>query len=208
MRLLFIRHGESEANRLQVISNRGRVHGLTPLGQSQAVALAARLAPLGLAAVYHSPLLRAEQTAASLAAACGLVPQPADALREYDCGVLEGGSGPAVWLRYETILVRWLKHGDLDHRPEGGESFNDLRARFLPFVAGLLAQPGVSGATLALVGHGGLYRLMLPLALSNLSVAFAMQTPIPHCGVITAETRGDRLVALDWCDAPFVQPEN
>jgi broad specificity phosphatase PhoE len=202
LRLLFIRHAESEANRLRIISNRGRRHGLTPLGQSQAEALAARLGTADLTAVYHSPLLRAEQTAASLAASSILTPQAVDALREYDCGVLEGCSNPATWLRYETVLVQWLRHGDLDHRPEGGESFNDIRGRFLPFVAGLVAQYGASNAAIALVGHGGLYRLMLPLVLSNVGVAFAMQTPIPHCGVITAEMRSEALVAVDWCGTP------
>jgi probable phosphoglycerate mutase len=206
MRLLFIRHGESEANVLRVISNRGRQHGLTALGRAQAAALAERLRPTPLAALYHSPLLRAEETALALAQACGVPAQPADALREYDCGVLEGCSDPASWLRYETVLVMWLKRGDLDHRPDGGESFNDIRARFVPFVSGLLDRHAATDATLALVGHGGLFRLMLPLVLSNVTVADAMQTPIPNTGIIQAETRDGQLVAVDWCGDKLTSP--
>lgn len=199
MQLLFIRHGESEANRLHVISNRGRRHGLTALGQAQAAALAAELRATPLAALYHSPLLRAEQTAAALAAAGAVTAQPTDALREYDCGVLEGRSDAATWLRYETVVTRWLKHADYDHRPEGGESFNHIRARFVPFVEGLVAQHGASDAVIALVGHGGLYRLMLPLVLDNVSVSFAIQNSIANCGIIRAEKRGSRLMAVEWC---------
>jgi probable phosphoglycerate mutase len=203
VQVLFIRHGESEANVLNLISNRGRRHGLTARGQAQAAALAERLRPVPLAALYHSPLLRAEETAARLAAASGVPAQPADALREYDCGVLEGCSDPASWLRYETVLVMWLRRGDHDHRPEGGESFNDIRARFVPFVASFVAQHAGTAATVALVAHGGLYRLMLPLVLANVTTAFAMETPIPNTGVVVAETRGGQLVGVDWCGAPL-----
>lgn len=199
MRLLFIRHGESEANVRHVISNRGRLHGLTALGRVQAQALAERLRAERLAALYHSPLLRAEETAACLAAACGLPAQPHGALREYDCGVLEGCSDPASWLRFETVWVRWLKHGELDHRPEGGESFNDIRARFLPFMDGLVARHGASDDAIALVGHGGTYRLMLPLVLANVSPAFAAAAPVPNTGVIRAELHDGQLVCVDWC---------
>jgi probable phosphoglycerate mutase len=205
VRLLFIRHGESEANVLHVISNRGRVHGLTALGRAQAQALAERLRGERLTALYHSPLLRAEETAACLAAACGLPAQPHDALREYDCGVLEGCSDPASWLRFETVWVRWLTHGELDHRPEGGESFNDIRARFVPFMGALVDQHGATDATVALVGHGGTYRLMLPLMLANVSPAFAAATPVPNTGVIRAQYRDGQWLCVDWCGASVAQ---
>ena len=199
MQLLFIRHGESEANVLNIISNRGRRHGLTARGQAQAKALAERLRPVPLAALYSSPLLRAEETAAQVAAASGVPVQPADALREYDCGVLEGCSDPASWLRYETVLVHWLRRDDLDHRPDDGESFNDIRKRFVPFVAGQVERHGPSDDIVALVGHGGLFRLMLPLVLANVTPQFALETPIPNTGIIRAETRGGVLVGADWC---------
>jgi broad specificity phosphatase PhoE len=198
MQLYFIRHGESEANVLNIISNRGRRHGLTARGQAQAAALAERLRGVRLAALYASPLLRAEQTAACLAAAGAVSAQLAGALREYDCGVLEGCADPASWLQYETTLVMWLKRGDHDYRPAEGESFNDIRARFVPFVNSLVEQHGDTDAGVALVGHGGLFRLMLPLLLDNVTPAFALETPIPNTGVIRAETRSGRLWCLDW----------
>jgi broad specificity phosphatase PhoE len=43
-RLLFVRHGESEANARHVFSNRGLPHRLTARGRAQVERLAARLA--------------------------------------------------------------------------------------------------------------------------------------------------------------------
>ena len=63
MRLYFIRHGESEANVLHEISNRGAKHGLTEKGRAQVAALAQKLGAIPFVKLYSSPLLRAIQTA-------------------------------------------------------------------------------------------------------------------------------------------------
>src|SRR5438309_10652152 len=49
-RLYFVRHGESEANRLKVFSNRDVAHGLTETGRAQVERLAAALTHVALAA--------------------------------------------------------------------------------------------------------------------------------------------------------------
>ena len=90
MKLYFVRHGESEANTAHVISNHGWMHPLTETGQQQARDLAARLSPIGAKIIYTSPLRRAVETAEILALALKLPVQVDDALREYDCGDVEG----------------------------------------------------------------------------------------------------------------------
>ena len=62
MRIHFARHGESLANQLHVISNRGLVHGLTLEGRQQALGLAHLLEDRPISRVYTSPLLRAIET--------------------------------------------------------------------------------------------------------------------------------------------------
>lgn len=57
---------------------------LSPVGRHQAQAVARALAGLGLAAVYSSPLRRARETAAAIAAACGLEPVLVPDLREVE----------------------------------------------------------------------------------------------------------------------------
>ena len=67
MRLIFARHGQSEANVLRIMSNRDLPHGLTTLGWEQAAALAQRMVEESPTALYCSPILRARQTASVVA---------------------------------------------------------------------------------------------------------------------------------------------
>ncbi len=142
MRIIFARHGESQANLLQQISNRGLVHGLTLRGREQAAALAQRLAPEGITRIYTSPLLRAVETAVLVADRLQVEYEVVDALREYDCGEIEGRSDAAAWQRWQELFDAWMERGELDYRLAGGESFNDIRARFLPFIEGLVRDYG------------------------------------------------------------------
>jgi bisphosphoglycerate-dependent phosphoglycerate mutase len=80
LRFYFVRHGESEANSLHIVSNRDLPHGLTAKGREQADMLANQLASSGITKIFTSPLLRARQTAAILAHALGLEVVVSDAL--------------------------------------------------------------------------------------------------------------------------------
>ena len=63
MRVLFTRHGESEANVEGIISNRDLPHRLTVVGIAQAEALAERLGDFDVRMIFSSPILRARETA-------------------------------------------------------------------------------------------------------------------------------------------------
>jgi broad specificity phosphatase PhoE len=52
MRIYFVRHGESEANLLNVFSNTGVKHPLTARGLAQVEALAERLQDAGITAIF------------------------------------------------------------------------------------------------------------------------------------------------------------
>src|SRR5512136_2404131 len=123
MRIYFARHGESLANLLHEISNRGLRHGLTPKGRRQAVALADRLRDQHITHIYSSPLLRAIETTVLVANRLGLDYEVVDALREYDCGIAEGRSDAGAWQLYRTLSNAWLVDRRWDQRLEGGESF-------------------------------------------------------------------------------------
>lgn len=200
MQLYFIRHGQSEANLLHEISNRGWKHPLTELGFQQARSLAQSMQGIQLARVFSSPVMRAVQTAEIAAAAAGVPVEVTDALREYDLGVLEGRSDEEAWRLYDEEVAAWLDRRDWDFRVPEGESFNDIRARFEPFIQGLAAQYGQSEAGLALVGHGGTYRLMLPLVLKNIDFDFALAHPITNTMIITACAAGSGLRCQRWGD--------
>ena len=207
MKLFFARHGESEANVLRVFSNRGGAHPLTETGRRQAEALAETLAGVSFARVYASPLLRARQTAELVARRLSAGPViEAEALREYDVGVLEGRSDEAAWAEYFRVAERWRDPRNRDERVEGGESYAGIRERFRRFVRSLIddaaLKDGSDGrcANVLLVTHGGLLRVGLPAILDGLSYGRMLETPIGNCGAVVAETRGEALASSSmWC---------
>ena len=79
-KLYFVRHGESEANTLRIISNRESRFGLTALGRQQALTLAHSLSAVPISAIFTSPLLRARQTADILSRHLGRAYNVTDAL--------------------------------------------------------------------------------------------------------------------------------
>ena len=198
MRLYFVRHGESEANVLRVISNRGRQHGLTERGWAQARALAERLADVGVVQVYSSPLLRAVQTAETLAQAWGVPYAVTDALREFDCGVAEGRADAEAWQLWRSAVDAW-QAGQVSYKIEGGECFLDLRDRFVPFIESVTQRHPGPTDSVVLVGHGGLYFSMLPLVLTNVDAQAVKDWPMPNTGYVLAETTPMGLRCLEWC---------
>ncbi len=199
MRLYFVRHGQSEANVQMVISNRDLPHPLTELGRQQAEALGRSLANVPLAAIYASPILRARQTAQIVASIVGVLLEITSALREPDCGIMEGRSDEAAWTEHDRVMHDWVVQRKFDSRIEGGESFHDLRARFVPFIDKVTALHGDTDHNILLITHGSLLYLMLPLVLSNINFASMRGYPMPNAGVIIAEKQASSLVCIEWC---------
>jgi probable phosphoglycerate mutase len=196
LRLYFVRHGESEANQLHVFSNRDLPHGLTEKGRAQTERLAGRVRGTAFTAMYASPVLRARQSAEILSTRLHLDFVTTPALAEFDVGVLEGLSDPASWRQYETLLDAWLVRRDWRARIEGGESFDDIRARFMPFIDSLRRER--PGGPVLMIGHGGMLICMLPQLLSNVTPEFARERSIGHAEVVIAESRDNHLVCTSW----------
>lgn len=198
MRIHFTRHGESEANLLREHSNRGFRHPLTEKGRTQAATLAQKLEGVGVTWLFTSPIMRAVQTAEILSVALGVPYEITDALREYDCGILEGRADEAAWQQHFAVFDAWVLQKDWARRIEDGESFVEIRDRFVPFIEGLIAEYGGSSANIVLVGHGGLYRCMLPLVLVNADFDFVLNQPMGNTACIVAEARPEGLTLIQW----------
>lgn len=199
----FVRHGESQANVDRVFANRlGCSAPLTSVGLAQAETLTRALKSLPVTHVYTSPLARARQTAVAVANEFGVSCMAHDALCEYDVGDFEGesyaGEGAWRWPRYETVERAW-RVGKHQARHPGGESLADLEARFMPFMESLAAEHGPTDV-LVLVGHGGLYRAMLPRLLPGISTEYAWIHQLGHCDVVIAEYEEARWRCLHWGD--------
>jgi probable phosphoglycerate mutase len=132
MRLIIVRHGESEWNRI------GRYQGqqdapLSELGTRQAEALAGRLQREPLHAIFSSPLQRAARTAQAIARYHPDVPLTHEpALLEINHGDWEGLMAEEVIERYGDGLQEWRWHPTRAQMP-GGESFSNILKRVLDF---------------------------------------------------------------------------
>lgn len=193
-RLLLVRHAEADP------ALAGRCFGrldvpLSAAGRRQADALGAALAGIDLAAVYASPLARAFDTAAVVAAPHGLEPTPVEALRELDFGELEGLSFDEIRASRPALYRGWMETPAAVRFP-GGESLADLKFRVLPAVAAIRARH--EGAAAAVVAHGGPIRVVLADAL-GLGGEALFRLGQSHGG----------LSAIDWFeDLPTVQVVN
>ena len=198
MRLYFVRHGESEANSLRVISNRGYRYGLTARGQQQAITLAQHLKHVPISGIFSSPLRRAVETADILSRTLGRSYHITEALCEYDCGILENTSDDDSWRLHHDIAEDWILHKHWHRKPDQGESFMDISNRFLPFMAHLTQDSIWTDSHMVLIGHGGLFRLMLPLVLTNIDQQFVHEHGIGHTTCIIAESHPEGLQCVQW----------
>lgn len=151
-----LRHGETAHNRDGM--GLGRTDApLTPLGVAQARALAGRLVPESLDAIFSSPLSRAADLAGFVALGRGVGVTPRDELIEMDVGETEGLAFPVMRERYADFLKRWATE-DTSVRMPGGESIDDVSARLAPFVAELKAMPY---ERVAVVSHNFITKLLV-----------------------------------------------
>lgn len=180
MRLILIRHGQTSSNVAGLLDTAIPGAVLTQLGLEQAAAVPAALADESIGAVYASTAIRAQQTAAPLAAARSLPVIVRDGLREISAGDGEmQGTAEAVQLYIDGIIA-WA-HGDLEARIPGGESGIEVFARFDEVIEEIAAS-GI--ATVAVVSHGAMLRSWLGLRASNVDGHFIGEHPITNTGVI------------------------
>jgi broad specificity phosphatase PhoE len=127
-RVYLLRHAETATP--EVFHGAESDVDLSERGRRQALALAARLAPLAPSAVVSSAMRRAVATAMPLADACVRPLRIEPHLHERKVGILGGTSvrDPRIWP--ETVR-RWIA-GDLDYASPGAESFAQIRDRVLP----------------------------------------------------------------------------
>jgi broad specificity phosphatase PhoE len=200
MKLYFVRHGESEANTKHVISNRDSSFRLTECGRIQAQTLADKLKEIPFTAIYSSPILRAGETAEILSQSFQVPYQVTEALREYDCGILEEKSDEESWRLHRHYYEEWTLHHNDTSKPEGGECFVDIKDRFLPFIDSLKHE---SDGHILLIGHGGLFHLMLPLVLTNIDNEFVSSHGLGHTECVIAELQDGGFICRQWGGTEF-----
>lgn len=201
----FIRHAESEVN---VLTSRGPsrddgvTYPLTHKGVQQAIDLADSLVDVDVSAIFTSTRLRCVQTADAIGFKKRIVLQLAPQIVEVDFGIYPGDS-EALQL-YTSTIQNWLINKQYDTRYGEGESYNDLKARFIPSVTNIIQQYKHDPRVLIFVAHGGILGLMLPLILSNVPDDYLLSNSIPNTGIIKSEFRNEQLFCTEWAGTKLI----
>ena len=169
--LVLVRHGSSAAavpgEEFELVEGQGDP-GLAPEGVEQAARVARRLAGDRHAGLYVSPLTRTRQTAAPIAAACGLEPVFIGDLREVNTGQLEGGKFRIAVAHGDPIIARLLEAERWDVIP-GAEPMEVFEARVRAAAAEIVAAgPGAA----IVVTHGGVVAELCRQATGSRPFAF------------------------------------
>ena len=159
MRLLLVRHGETEGNVSRTLQ--GADDPLTERGRRQARELAAHLSGRDdVAALYASPYRRAFETARAIGEALGLEPEPRAALAELDVGDAAGYRFEAWVEEFPEEAERFRTEG-VDYSWPGGESGRDLAARTEEEIDRILRAHGGEDEAVVVVSHGGALAWMI-----------------------------------------------
>lgn len=150
VKVILVRHGETEWNRLRRIQGGNSDTQLNQRGRKQAASLALRLKQEEIQAVYSSPLQRAQDTARAIAGYHQLPVGVEPSLKEIEVGELEGVSIAEVGKHLSQLLIRHSQGEELPRIP-GGESLTEVQQRVWGTIQRLVSRHG--DGVLVVVSH-------------------------------------------------------
>ena len=151
IRIILIRHGETEWNRLHRFQGRSNI-SLNPKGNDQARALALTLKNETVAAIYSSPLERAIETAVHIGRFHSSAPLIKESgLQEMNLGDFEGMEAQRWVAEYQDFRKAWEENPAALAMP-GGESLKDVQKRAVDTLE-RISKPYTSGNTLLICSH-------------------------------------------------------
>jgi probable phosphomutase (TIGR03848 family) len=200
--VLLVRHGQTPTTGRHLPGRAPGLH-LSEEGQRQAELAAKRIAELPTVdAVYSSPLERARETAAPIAAARGLKVQVDKGLLECDFGEWTGAELKELFKKPEWTTVQRYPSG---FRFPSGESFGEMQVRMSScldrlrekhpggvVVAVSHADPIKAAVTQAMGAHLDLFQRTVISTCSITAIAYSRSGPM----VLTVNSTGGSLAEL------------
>lgn len=181
MHIVFVRHGESEANVADFINDDPRrAVGLTARGIAQAAQAAAALRHVAFDRAFASEFPRAQQTAAIVLGARGCA-------LDIDARLNERRSGMDG--QPSACFNDFVRPDPVSLRPPLGESFLEQMDRLRGFLDDLTNQ---NDATILAVSHEN--PILAVRALAGEDPEQAVRRGLPNCGWLIVERR-----AQAWC---------
>jgi len=204
-RILLIRHGETDWNRLHRFQGRSDLP-LNEKGRDQARALALGLKDQSLTAIYSSPLARAVETAGLIKVFHPTVPLfQEEGLVEMDLGEFEGIEAEHWVVEHSDFLKSW-RETPASIRMPGGENLQEVQARAIRTLE-RIAKLYPTESTLLLCSHNFV----------NLTIlCYALQIPLDRFREVRQETtalnvlyiEGERLMAKVVNDRSHLKDRN
>lgn len=195
LRLMLVRHGQTESNVQAALDSALPGPPLTELGVQQAAALADRLASQPVTGVYASAAVRARQTAQPVADVHRTEVTVLDGVHEVQAGDLEMRTDAASVGEYMQVVHRWMT-GELDARMPGTENGHEIRARFTTALREV--QDAHQDGLVVLVSHGGLIRLAAQWLVPEATDGLAEVGLLRNTGHLLLEADGDGWRCLEW----------
>lgn len=187
MKLILIRHGETDWNRERRIQGHTDIL-LNERGRAQARCIAERLSISGICAVYSSPLARALYTGEAIAKSNSCPVYTRNGLMEIQFGKWEGRTGAEI---ADTYPERWGNWGLDPAVPlaEGAESLLKVQSRAVQVVEELLKNHG-SSDTVCIATHAMPVKTIISYYI-GIPAASLINLSIDNCGYNALRFRGD-----------------
>jgi 2,3-bisphosphoglycerate-dependent phosphoglycerate mutase len=201
-RILLVRHGETEWNRIERIQGMEDIP-LNAMGLAQAEAVANELAKIvrGDAELVSSDLVRTRETTKPIVEATGLHARYDARLRERHFGVLQGKTY-SEWREMDAEGARRHAEGDQDYGPEGGETAREFYLRCVNAVTDLAIT--CDEPTLLLVTHGGVVSSMYRHS-QGIGAVSARTWSVPNASISEWRFDGERFFNERIGDDSFLQ---
>ncbi len=158
---ILVRHGETEANRLNAF--RGRLDvPLNENGREQAEALARAMEQKQIKAIYSSPLSRALDTAKTIGKTKGLTVNIIEGFNNINLGEWEGRPKDEVKEKYPDFWHQWVN--DTEHMKfPGGDTLEDAKNRAFKALKEVMEEN--KGETIVVVSHRCIIKVLIAAVL-------------------------------------------
>ena len=212
MKLLLVRHGQTDSNLSLSLDTAMPGAPLNNTGLQQAAVLPDYLSQQGLlttvSSLWVSPILRARQTIASLEQALGMTAAVREGLREVNAGDLEMANDEVSTRCYIDTSRSWMV-GRLGCRMPGADDGRTTLRRFDDVVEEIAAHTqstaGEAGTAL-LLAHGTVLRLWTALQaakLAGVDPAWIAERPMQNTAVSVVSGQPGKWRLESWNNGEF-----
>ncbi len=192
--IYLIRHAATANNRARppILQGRRTDPELSPEGVEQAAQTAGFLANYPIDVVFSSPLRRAMETAAAIAAPHGLEVTPDAGFIEADVGEWEGLSWDKIEAEFPDEYHGFMTDPEVSPYRRG-ESIGDVHRRTLPHFERLAAEN--PGKSIVLVAHNVVNRAYIAHVM-GIPVGKYRSVPQSNCGINLLRFRDGKMTVL------------